>query len=98
MKNEQAETITKCREPGILKLAISKDLLADVVSETIVAPEPDFQRVATLCEGGPIRFNGRPTPEEIEALINDQDVKDALRSLREPGSVSLDDFKKELGI
>lgn len=98
MKKEPIETVTRCIEPGFLKLAISKDVIGHAASETIVAPEPDFQKIAGLCQGGPVRFNGRPTPEEIEVLEDEQDVKNALQSLKDPDSVSLDDLKKQLGI
>lgn len=98
MKTDPIETMTRCGEPGLLKLTISKDVLGDAASETIAAPEPDFEKIAGLCEGGPVRFNGRPTPEEIEALQDEQDVRDALQSLEEPGIVDLDDFKNQLGL
>ena len=98
MKTQDNETMTQCRERGLLMLAVSDEILKKVASETIVTPEPGFQKIQSLCVGGPIRFNGRPTPEEMESLEDEQDLTDACESLRETGSVDLDEFKKQLGL
>lgn len=98
MKNQDSETTTQCSEPGLLRLTVSEEILREAASETIPTPEPDFQKIQSLCAGGPIRFNGRPTPEEIASFEDEQDLTDAIESLKEPGSVDLDEFKKQLGI
>jgi len=36
--------------------------------------------------------------EVLQALENKIDIEDALKSLKEPGSISLEDFKRQLGI
>ena len=35
---------------------------------------------------------------DLEAIEDEIDLKDAIKSLKEPGSISLADFKKKLGI
>jgi hypothetical protein len=43
-------------------------------------------------------FPTAPFIQDIEAIEDEIDLKDALKSLKEPGSISLADFKKKLGI
>jgi len=53
-----------------------------------------------------IKKNGKPVfamvsiadAEALEALEDKIDMEDALKSLKEPGSIRLKDFKKKLGI
>ena len=53
-----------------------------------------------------IKKNGKPVfamvpiadVEVLEALEDKIDLEDALKSLKEPGSIHLEDFKKKLGI
>jgi hypothetical protein len=44
----------------------------------------------------PLKSYRRLTSEEVEALEDEIDLKDALKSLEEPGSVNINDFKKKL--
>jgi len=70
--------------------------LVKPASETVVTPEPKFEDIKHLLSDKPLKSYRRPTIEEIEALEDEIDLKDALKSLKEPGSVNLNDFKKNL--
>jgi hypothetical protein len=69
-----------------------------VESETVVRPEPDFDEVKDLCSDKPLQFQSYRNLDELETILDQADLADALESLKEPGSISLDDFKKQLGI
>lgn len=70
----------------------------------------DFSKVANqVTYGGQrirIKKNGDPAfalvpiedLEVLEALEDQIDLKDALKALKEPGSIRLEDFKKKLGL
>jgi len=70
--------------------------LVKPASETVMTPEPDFEEIKHLLSDKPLKFYRRLTIEEVEALEDEIDLKDALKSLKEPGSVNLNDFKKKL--
>ena len=64
----------------------------------VVTPEPDFEEIKHLLSDRPLKFHRRMTMEEIERLEDEIDLRDALKSLKEPGSVNLNDFKKKLDL
>ena len=70
-----------------------------VAAHTVEKHEPPFNDVKDLCSDLPMRFHRPPlSTDEGEILEDEADVADGLEALKEPGSVSLDDFKKQLGI
>lgn len=71
--------------------AISQIAGADILAlnaETIMKPEQNYL----------FGFSTAPTIQDIEAIEDEIDLKDAIKSLKEPGSIRLADFKKKLGI
>lgn len=71
--------------------AISQIAGADILAlnaETIMMPEQNYL----------FGFPTAPIIQDIESIEDEIDLKDALKSLNEPGSISLADFKKKLGI
>jgi hypothetical protein len=68
------------------------------VADTIMMPEPNFEEVKHLYTDRPLQAFRRPTAADLEAIEDEIDLKDAIKSLDEPGSIGLDDFKKKLGI
>ncbi len=62
----------------------------------VVTTKPDFEEIKHLLSDRPLKFHRRPTIVELEALEDEIDVRDALKSLKEPGSINLNDFKKKL--
>jgi len=67
-------------------------------SETMVTQEPDFEEIKNLLSDRPLKFHRKLTNEELEALEDEADLRDALKSLKEPGSVNLNDFKNKLNL
>jgi hypothetical protein len=72
--------------------------LIEPASETVFMPEPDFEEIKHLLSDKPLKLGRRLTAMEEEALEDEIDLKDALKSLKEPGSINLDDFKKKLDL
>jgi EAL domain-containing protein (putative c-di-GMP-specific phosphodiesterase class I) len=56
------------------------------------------EEIKHLLSDRPLRVGRRLTILEAEALEDEIDLKDALKSLKEPGSISLNDFKKNLDL
>jgi len=94
MLQNRVETFAPGTSTGFNEVQFNKDAIA----ETVMRPEPDFEQIKHLCSDKPLRFARRATIDEIEALEDQIDVKDALQSLKDEGSIGLDDFKKQLGI
>jgi len=70
-----------------------------VAAHTVQTPEPPFEDIKDLCSNAPLRFHRRPLyGDDTEILEDKADVTDALEALKEPGSVGLDEFKKQLGL
>jgi len=72
-----------------------------VAAHTVEKHEPPFEDIKDLCSDVPLRFYRCPSTgdmDTIKALEDEADLADALESLKEPGSIGLDDFKKQLGI
>ncbi len=67
-------------------------------ADTIIMPEPSFEETKHLYSNKPLIFRTAPTMQDLEAIEDEIDLKDALKSLNEPGSIGLADFKKKLGI
>ena len=71
----------------------------EVAAHTVDKQEPHFEDIKDLCSNVPLRFHRRPLySDDSEILEDEADVADALEALKEPGSVDLDDFKKQLGL
>jgi hypothetical protein len=51
-----------------------------------------------VIQGNPIRFSRIISTEDIQAIEDGIDVDEALDSLKEPGSISIEDLKKKLGL
>jgi len=72
-----------------------------VAAHTVEKPEPPFEDIKDLCSDIPLRFYRPPYTRDmntIETLEDKADLADALDALKEPGSVGLEDFKKQLDI
>jgi len=67
-------------------------------ADTVIMPEPSFEETKHLYSNKPLIFRKAPTIQDIEKIEDEIDLKDALKSLEDPGSISLADFKKKLGI
>jgi len=64
----------------------------------VLTPEPKFEDIKHLLSDKPLKSYRRPTIDEVEALEDEIDLKDALDSLKQPGSIDLNDFKKKLDL
>jgi len=92
---------TKPESPNIesCEVRFGPAFAMNVVAYTVEKHEPPFEEIKDLCSHLPIRFNRRAlSAEEGERLEDLADVADALEALKEPGGISLEDFKKQLGI
>jgi hypothetical protein len=96
MSKEMAQAIAQGNGAERCVILFGPDSLVEPASETIVTPEPDFEEIKDILSNKPLKFSRRLTIEEEEALEDEIDLKDALKSLKEPGSVNLNDFKKKL--
>jgi hypothetical protein len=67
-------------------------------ADTVMMPEPSFEETKHLYSNKPLIFRKAPIIQDIEAIEDEIDLKDAIKSLNEPGSIRLSDFKKKLGI
>jgi hypothetical protein len=94
----RSDAIGEASDIRICHVRLAAELLMQASSETRQMPEPPFEEIKELCSERPPRFYRRIAVERNEALEDAIDVENALESLKEPGSVRLDDFKKELGI
>jgi len=96
MSKEMAQAIAQGNGAECCAILFGPAFLVEPASETIVTPEPDFEEIKHLLSDRPLKFHRRPTIVELEALEDEIDVRDALKSLKEPGSINLNDFKKKL--
>lgn len=79
----------------VLSMTDARHAFTDIANQVIYGGERIY-----------IKKNGKPAfamvsiedVETLEALEDKMDLKDALKSLREPGSIRLNDLKKKLGI
>jgi len=85
---------------GVERCAIffGPEFLVKPVSETVLTPEPKFEDIKHLLSDKSLRSYRRPTIEEVELLEDEIDLRDSLKSLKEPGSINLDNFKKKLDL
>lgn len=98
MDKEMAQAITQGSETERCAIFLGPAFLVEPASETVVTPEPGFEEIKHLLSDRPLKFHRRMTMEEIERLEDEIDLRDALKSLKEPGSVNLNDFKKKLDL
>jgi len=98
MHKEMAQAIAQGSETERYAIFLGPAFFVKPASETVVTPEPDFEEIKKLLSDRPLKFHRRLTMEEIERLEDEIDLKDALKSLKEPGSVNLNDFKKKLDL
>jgi len=77
---------------------LGPEFLVKPVSETVLTPEPKFEDIKHLLSDKPLKCYRRPTIAELEMLEDEIDLRDALESLKEPGSINLDNFKKKLDL
>jgi len=68
------------------------------VAETIATTQPNFDEFKDLCADTPLRFPRSLSTENMQAIEDEIDANEALDSLKEPGSISIEDLKKELGL
>lgn len=98
MSKEMAQTIAQGNGAEHCEIFLGPAFLVEPASETVATPEPDFEEIKELLSDRPLKFPRRLTIEEEEAMEDEIDLKDALKSLKEPGSVNLNDFKKKLDL
>ena len=98
MGEQISQAISQSAGTNLCEIKLSTAFLVKPVAETVMTPEPDFEEIKYLCTDRPLRAFRRPTVAELEAIEDEIDLKDALKSLDEPGSIGLADFKKKLGI
>lgn len=98
MIKEMAQAIGQGNGAERCAIFFGPEFLVKPVSETVLTPEPKFEDIRHLLSDKPLRAYRRPTMEEVEAIEDKIDLKDALKSLKEPGSVNLNDFKKKLDL
>jgi len=96
MSKEMAEAIGQGNGAERCAIFFGPAFLVKPASETVVTTEPKFEDIKHLLSDKPLKSYRRPTIEEVEALEDEIDVRDALKSLKEPGSINLKDFKKKL--
>jgi hypothetical protein len=94
----RSEAISQSAGSDPQKIMLGPAYFMNPVAETIVMPEPNFEEKKHLYSDKPLRFRTAPTIQDIEAVEEQIDLKDAIKSLNEPGSIRLADFKKKLGI
>jgi len=98
MLQNRVETVAPGTSTGFNEVQVNEATFENPVAETIIMPEPNFEQKKHLYSEKPLRVPRRHTIADIEKLEEELDLKDALDSLNEKGSISLDDFKKQLGI
>lgn len=101
MTPQMSETIVESCDTESYEFRIGPGLGIKVASHTFEGQEPPFEEIKDLCSDVPLcfyRYPATPDMDAAEALEDEADVRDALESLKEPGSIGLDDFKKQLGI
>jgi len=98
MSKEMAQTIAQGNGVEHCEILLGPAFLVEPASETVATPEPDFEEIKDLLSDRPLKFHRRLTNEELEALEDEADLRDALKSLKEPGSVNLNEFKKKLDL
>jgi len=98
MSEKISEAISQSTGSDPQRIMLGPAYFMKPVAETIVMPEPNFEEKKHLYSDKPLRFRTAPTMQNLEAIEDEIDLKDALKSLEEPGSISLADFKKKLGI
>lgn len=96
MSKEMAQAIAQGNGVERCAIRFGPASLVEPASETVATPEPDFEEIKELLSDRPLKFPRQLTNEELEALEDEADLRDALKSLKEPGSVNLNDFKKKL--
>jgi|GEM_PF-1775628 len=98
MGKEMAQAIGQGNGSERCAIFLGPEFLVKPVSETVLTPEPKFEDIKHLLSDKPLKSYRRPTIAELEMLEDEIDLKDALESLKEPGSINLDDFKKRLNL
>lgn len=98
MNKEMAQSIAQGNGAERCEIFLGPAFLVEPASETVVTPEPDFEEIKHLLSDKPLKFHRRMTIEEMEKLEDEIDLRDALKSLKEPGGINLNDFKKKLDL
>jgi hypothetical protein len=98
MSEEMTQAIAQGNGAERFAFFFGPAFLIKPASETMVTQEPDFEEIKNLLSDRPLKFHRKLTNEELEALEDEADLRDALKSLKEPGSVNLNDFKNKLNL
>ena len=96
MSEEMAQAIAQGNGIEQCTILFGPAFLVEPASETMVTPEPEFEEIKHLLGDKPLKFNPQPTIDDVEAMEDQIDLKDALKALKEPGSINLNDFKNKL--
>jgi hypothetical protein len=101
MNPQMNETVPDSTNLESCELRFGPGFGMKVASHTVERHDPPFEDIKDLCSDAPLRFYRRPLTRDVEVIVtpeDEADVRDALDALKEPGSVGLDEFKKQLGI
>ncbi|MBN1806835.1 MAG: hypothetical protein JW837_16425 [Sedimentisphaerales bacterium] len=101
MTPQMNETIPDSCNVELCEFRFGPGFGMEIASHTIEQHEPPFEEIKELCSDVPLRFyhcHSMANTDAIEVLEDQADLADAIESLKEPGSISLGDFKKQLGI
>jgi hypothetical protein len=99
MTPQMYETIAESPNIESCEFRFGPGFAMELAGHTVEKHEPEFEDVKDLCTNMPLRFLRRPLyGDGTEILEDEADVADALEALKEPGSVDLDEFKKQLGL
>jgi len=90
-----SETIAEGCDTETFEFRFGPSYGMKAVSHTIETAEPPFEHIKELCSDKPLSFNRSSYSQDLE---DKADTNEALESLQEPGSIGLDEFKKQLGM
>ena len=98
MSPEIAEAKSEAPVTDIPKFSGRVFFEAKKVFDSLGTENPDFEEIKDLCCERPLSFPARPPLTEELTTEDQEDIKNARESLKEPGSTQLEDLEKELGL
>jgi hypothetical protein len=98
MRSDMVESKGQSVETTCSGFSFGSGVLLQEVEETIVTMQPNFDEFKDLCTEMPLRFPRSLSAENLQAIEDEADINEAIDSLKEPGSISIEDLKKKLGL